>query len=85
MSRLRRIAGLRLCSEGRAARVAQGLCFAAAPFILYCAAVALRRFATTPGEVVVGLLAAGAACLLCVVLGLLLPLSVARGPAGPRG
>lgn len=88
MSRLRRIANFRLSSEALDIRIAQGVCFAAAPALLLIATYALRRHAATPGEVVVGLLAAAAVCLLCVVLGLVLPLSrsqtpAAQGPACP--
>lgn len=80
MSRLRRIAGLRISSEALDTRIAQGACFATAPALLLVAVYAVRRHATTPGEVVVGLLAVTAACLLYVVLGLVLPLARSRTP-----
>jgi hypothetical protein len=81
MSRLRRIGKLRLSSEALDIRIAQVVCFSAAPALLFLAAYALRRHAATPGEVVVGLLAAVAVCLLCVILGLVLPLARNRTPA----
>jgi hypothetical protein len=81
MSRLRRIAGFRVSSERWDLRIAQALCFAAAPALLLVAVAALRRNAATPGEMVVGLLAACAVSLLCVILGLILPMTQ-RGVSG---
>lgn len=75
MARLQRILCVRLSSEALDLRLAQAFCFAMAPALLLLAAIALQKHATTPGEVVVGLLAAVSACLLCVVLGLLLPMT----------
>jgi hypothetical protein len=75
MSRLIRLAQARLSSEALDIRFAQILCFAAGPPILILAAHALKRYGATPVELVIGLLAAGAVCLLCVILGIVLPLT----------
>jgi hypothetical protein len=81
MSRLRRIAGFRVSRESWDVRVAQAACFAASPAVLLLAVRALARNAATPGEMVVGLLAAVAVSLLCVILGLVLPLAHRRASA----
>ena len=48
-------------------------CFAAAPALLFFSLRAIERFATTPGEIVVGMLSAIAASLAFIVIGLVLP------------
>lgn len=80
MSRLRRILDWRLTSEATAARIGQLACFAAGPAVLVVALRALPRFAATPGEMFLGVLASCAVALLLVVMGLVLPL--AQGQAG---
>lgn len=69
----------RLTSDATIARVVQALCFAAGPAVLIVALRALPRFAGTPFEVFLGVLASSAVALLLVVLGLLVPMS--RGEA----
>ncbi|QDV37849.1 hypothetical protein [Tautonia plasticadhaerens] len=75
MSRLLRVARTRLVDEALALRVVQLLCFAAGPPVLILAARALTRYGASPAELVIGLLAACAVCLLCVILGVVLPLT----------
>jgi hypothetical protein len=78
MTRLIRIAQARLSSEALDIRLGQLLCFSAGPPILILAAIALKRYEATPVELVIGLLAAVAVCLLCVILGIVLPLTGRR-------
>lgn len=75
MSRLHRIVRTRLVDEALALRFVQLLCFAAGPPVLILAAHALRRYGASPAELIIGLLAAVAVCLLCVILGVVLPLT----------
>jgi hypothetical protein len=78
MSRLLRVARLRLCSDATAIRLTQGFCFAAAPVLLFTAWTVVARHASTTGEIINGLLASSAVTLLVVVLGLALPLAQNR-------
>ena len=75
MAGLRHFARRRLSSETFDIRLAQLVCFAASPALLLCAVFALQRHAATPGEVVVGLLAAVAVSIQCIILGIVLPMA----------
>lgn len=76
MSALLRLAGLRLYSEASVLQLVRLLCFAAAPALLVVALRAVARLAATPGEALMGVLAASAVALLLVVLGLVAPLAL---------
>ena len=65
----------RLTSDAFDAKAAQTAAFIAAPIFFTLSIVAVGRFAATPGELVSGVLAAIAATLGLVVLGVVLPRS----------
>ena len=58
-------------------RMCQLACFIAAPMIFTGAVLTLQRFATTPAELLTGVLAAGALAISIVVLG------IVTGPKSP--
>ena len=80
MSRLRRLAGLQLASDAAWAGFAQGTCFVLGPALMIIALWAVAWLATTPGEVVAGVLGAGNLGLLMIVMGMVVPLGIK-----PRG
>ena len=78
MSRLRRLAGTRLASDVAFANFAQMMCFVLGPVLLVIATWTVARLASTPGEVVAGLLGAGNLALVVIVMGLIVPLASRR-------
>ena len=84
MTGLRRLAGLHLVSDASAHQLIRGLCFVAGPMLMIVATLAVARLATTPGEVLLGVMSAGIMGMLMVVLGLIVPLAEAgSGGQGP--
>jgi hypothetical protein len=79
MSRLWSILLRPVVSDTTAIRLGQFACFAAGPIVLVLALYGVSRYAATPDEVFLGVLASSAVALLLVVMGLVLPL--ARGKA----
>ena len=78
MFHLRRIGLLKLTSERFDLRLGQWACFATAPVLLFFAVRAVIRFASTPGELVIGLLSACMLMLLSITIGLVLTLACDR-------
>ena len=72
--------GRRLTSDAFDRQFGQYACFAAALVILFFAVKAVTRFAESPFDIVVGLLAASALSVSAVTLGVVLPSSL-RGKA----
>ncbi len=81
MSALNRILRQHLASDATVSRIGQLACFAAAPALLVVALSGLTRFASTPGEVFLGVLASSAVALLLVLMGLVLPLATGKPTA----
>ncbi|MBM4040226.1 MAG: hypothetical protein FJ290_17105 [Planctomycetes bacterium] len=76
MGPIARLAKARVTTALFDARVGQILCFVAAIALFPLVVLKLTRLQLTEGELIIGLLAAGACSLLLVVLGLLIPISV---------
>ena len=64
--------------------IAQLVCFAAGPVLLYFGVVAAERHATTAGELAIGVMAAVILCLLVIIIGLLMPLASPAWRHQPR-
>ena len=76
MSLLLRICSFRVSQLSFDRRLGQLVCFSTAPVLLFFAIKAVCRFATTPWEIVVGLLASASVSLLLTVVGMLMPRAV---------
>ena len=70
---LRSLLAIRITHDSYDRQLGSLACFVAAPAVLYFALRAIERFATTPGEIVIGLLSAGTASLAIILIGLVLP------------
>jgi hypothetical protein len=70
---LRSLLATRITPDSFDRQFASLACFAAGPAVLYFGVRAIERFATTPGEIVIGLLSAGTAALALILIGLVLP------------
>lgn len=77
MGLIARLAKARVTTESFDARVGQVLCFVAAVALFVVAVLKLSRLRLSEGQLIIGLLAAIACTLLLVVLGLLIPISIA--------
>ncbi len=82
MSRLRRLAGLRLASDASYATFVQMMCFVLGPVLLIVATWTVARLASTPGEVVAGLLGAGNLAFVVIMMGMIVPLTSRREAPG---
>jgi hypothetical protein len=70
---LRSLLAMRITPDSFDHQVAALGCFTAGPAVLYFGLRAIERFATTPGEIVIGLLSAGSASLNIILIGLISP------------
>ncbi len=67
-----------VATDAAIARLVQAACFLAAPALMIAGVSASARLGTTPGAILLGVLASGAVALLLVILGVVLPLAVTR-------
>ena len=74
MNAIRRLAAWRVSSDSTALAVVQMACFLVAPFVLALAMIVTQRWATTPGEILLGLLGGSALAVQFVLLGMVVPL-----------
>ena len=70
-----RLLNLRICTDSFAVRIVQAVCFIAGPVILLAALAAVAKFASSPFEVLIGVLAGSTVALLVVLLGFVMPLA----------
>lgn len=78
MSRLRRLLHWKITSDATVVRIVQMACFVTAPALLILSLTSVTRFATTPGEVFLGVLASSTLALLMTIMGLLLPMTLSK-------
>lgn len=74
MNAMTRVFALRICDESTAIRATMALCHAASVLVLVAALFGIARFCTTPGEILIGTLAAAATSLCLATSGLVLGL-----------
>ncbi|HUT32365.1 MAG TPA: hypothetical protein VNE39_02705 [Planctomycetota bacterium] len=82
MGPIARLAKARVTTDFFDARLGQLVCFVAAVALFVIAVLKLCRLQLTEGQLVIGLLAAIACSLLLVVLGFLIPISIAVRKGG---
>jgi hypothetical protein len=70
---LRSLLAMRITPDSFDRQFAPLACFMAGLALLYFGLRAVERFATTPGEIVIGLLSACTASLALILIGLVLP------------
>src|SRR4051794_25888166 len=59
-----------IVSDARLERIGQWICFGGALVVLVCAIKAVTRYCDSPGQLVIGLLAALSLCMLMILLGI---------------